>query len=162
MVLPIISEEDYLAHYGRKGMKWYQHIYGDKYGYKNLNRKQKKQVNKTAKSDARQVKNYKDALMNEYDIKSAFEKYRQTGSEKDYKKLQKTLKKSQEISKKIIDSMDVLKESYKDLSKSLGAKGEERLKKMYHLHVISIENIGSMVWDDKYNSDMQGVRKKKN
>lgn len=29
MILPIISEEEYLAHYGRKGMKWYQHIYGD-------------------------------------------------------------------------------------------------------------------------------------
>lgn len=25
----IISEEEYLAHYGRKGMKWHQHIYGD-------------------------------------------------------------------------------------------------------------------------------------
>lgn len=26
----IINEEDYLAHFGRKGMKWYQHIFGDK------------------------------------------------------------------------------------------------------------------------------------
>ncbi len=26
----VINEEDYLAHYGRKGMKWYQHIFGDK------------------------------------------------------------------------------------------------------------------------------------
>ena len=25
----VINEEDYLAHYGRKGMKWYQHIFGD-------------------------------------------------------------------------------------------------------------------------------------
>ena len=26
----LVSEEDYLVHYGRKGMKWYQHIFGDK------------------------------------------------------------------------------------------------------------------------------------
>ena len=25
----IVSEEEYLSHYGRKGMKWYQHIFGD-------------------------------------------------------------------------------------------------------------------------------------
>ena len=24
----VVPEEDYLAHYGRKGMKWYQHIFG--------------------------------------------------------------------------------------------------------------------------------------
>lgn len=27
--LYLIPEEDYLAHYGRKGMKWYQHIFGE-------------------------------------------------------------------------------------------------------------------------------------
>lgn len=26
--IPVKVNDDYICHYGRKGMKWYQHIYG--------------------------------------------------------------------------------------------------------------------------------------
>lgn len=43
--MPIVSEKDYLEHYGVKGMKWYQHIFGDldsraKYSKKKSEKKQ--------------------------------------------------------------------------------------------------------------------------
>lgn len=44
-----VSEDD-VIHYGRKGMKWYQHIFGDKTSIikKNkVHRKEKKEKNKT-------------------------------------------------------------------------------------------------------------------
>lgn len=42
--MPIVKEQDYLEHYGRLGMKWYQHIFGDadsraKYSNRDLDKK---------------------------------------------------------------------------------------------------------------------------
>ena len=160
--MPIISEEDYLSHYGRKGMKWYQHIYGDKEGYKNLNRKQRKLVKRTAKQDIKSTKAYNDALDNEYDMRIAYENYQQTGSKKAYKKYNDCLNRSKKLAENLVKSMNILNEKYENLSKSLGAKGEERLKQMYNYKVKDIGNIGRRVWDDNYNADMEGVKKKKN
>ncbi len=42
----VINEDDYLAHYGRKGMKWYQHIYGEETP---VNRKGYRYAKKAAK-----------------------------------------------------------------------------------------------------------------
>lgn len=36
--MPIVKEQDYLEHYGRLGMKWYQHIYGEADGRAKYNK----------------------------------------------------------------------------------------------------------------------------
>ena len=57
----VISEEDYLAHYGRKGMKWYQHIFGDK-------KSNGSQLNKNKSRDIKErvSKNIYNALTHPY------------------------------------------------------------------------------------------------
>ena len=63
--LPIVSQEDYLAHYGRKGMKWYQHIFGgeeskrarDERRTEKRRAKLDKKANKIAKWNAKFDKN---------------------------------------------------------------------------------------------------------
>ena len=143
-------------------MKWYQHIYGDKDGYKNLTRKQRKAVGKASKADIKQTKAYNDALDNEYDMRIAYEEYQRTGNKKAQKKYNDCLIKSKKLADNLIKSMKVLDQEYKNLGKSLGAKGEERLKQMYNYTVYDIGNIGRRVWDDDYDADSDGARKKKN
>lgn len=53
----VVDQSEYLAHYGRKGMKWYQHIFGDKETQyarkeKSINRK----VSRYEKKKAKKVK----------------------------------------------------------------------------------------------------------
>ena len=47
----IVSEQDYLAHYGRKGMKWYQHIFGEDSTLSKAAERFKKDVQESSKAE---------------------------------------------------------------------------------------------------------------
>lgn len=159
-MLYTISEEDYLSHYGRKGMKWYQHIYGDQTGIKPV-RKQRKLINKSAKAYDKQNKAYWKALSNEYDLREAYETYKKTGSKESKKQFDSCLKKSRSLAENLVKSTRVLNQRYTKLGSSLGEKGKERLKQMYDNSVYMVGNLGRRVWEDSYDADQDGVRKNK-
>lgn len=54
----IYTENNYISHYGRKGMKWYQHIFGKDEGQKSLSEAVSSSANKTITNMSNGIKIY--------------------------------------------------------------------------------------------------------
>ena len=144
-------------------MKWYQHIFGDQTELKPIKR-QRKAINKAARADNRQNRAYKNAVNTEYYLKMAYKEYKKTKTEESFKKYNSYVKKSRRSAARLVKSMEILNKRYTKLGNRLGAKGRERLKKMFDDKVFGVGNIHSLVWDRNYKPpiDEDSSKKKKN
>ena len=48
-----VDIEDYFAHYGRKGMKWYQHIFGERQSHAKYNKSRKEDYKELSDEELR-------------------------------------------------------------------------------------------------------------
>lgn len=68
-----VSQEDSLKHYGRLGMKWYQHIYGEEQGHAKY---AEKGIKRIKKNEARSAKEHAKADVKRAKAKRAEDKSR--------------------------------------------------------------------------------------
>jgi len=64
-------KQDELYHYGRVGMKWYQHIYGKAYEHAKYNKKTKSKVKKIEDDTKSEIRKLKKKAKQDYKIKAA-------------------------------------------------------------------------------------------
>lgn len=121
-----MNSEEFIAHYGREGMKWYQHIFGKFQEHAKYN----KEKRALKKGEKKQKKEEQKDLSN---------KIKQTLKKNNYKKL------SNEELKNRIERMKVEKE-YLDLAKDTRTKGKKFIDGIAELSTDilkgSVKNIG--------------------
>ena len=65
------NNQDELYHYGRVGMKWYQHIYGKVYEHAKYNKKTKSKIKKIEDDTKSEIRKLKKKAKQDYKLKSA-------------------------------------------------------------------------------------------
>ena len=96
-----IDIEDYLAHYGRKGMKWYEHIFGKLQSHAKYNKDGKTETSKSNKKE-KKSKSYKK--LSDEDLKKRIERAK---LEKEYLDLTKdTRSNGKRLVKRALDLLE--------------------------------------------------------